>query len=263
MKSTIKTVYNHKIAQNKSTEDWETKFVSMLDAPEEDVANNLLYLAATKEFGAKQDSYDKYYIESNKEKLITRINEIANNQYNIKNHPKFRDNINAAIVKLDAKIKAKSSSSSGSGAVSGGSSNSSVKVDAEKDGVNPSRSFGTQSDTLTPGNPKPPVAPKIDKQGTKYKTNDFRKAFEDLHNVLDFPTLYPDQDPQEIINFIQEKFLNTSPGNTDIAGLPTPPGTTPRYQYRNVDPLIIKIKNYNRKFDKNLKPLVVLPLRSY
>ncbi len=258
MKSTRKPIYNHRLAQ-KSKDDWETKFVSELDKEEKDVANNLLYLAATKLFGARQDSYDQYYTENNRDRLINKIKEIANNPYNLKIHPKFKDNVDAAIQKLEEKIKKNSSSGSGSG----GTSDSSVKVNTERDSVNPTRSHGSDSISLTPGNPIPPVAPKIDKQGTKYYTNDYRKAFEDLHNVLDFPTLYKGQDPQEIINFIQEKFLNTSPGNTDIAGLPTPPGTTPRYQYRNVDPLIIKIKNYNRKFDTNLKPLVVLPLRPF
>lgn len=259
MKSTRKPIYNHRIAQNKSTDPWETDFVSRLDEEGKDVANNLLYLAATKLFGARKSNYDEFYTEQNKSSLVDKIKEIANNPYNKKNHPQFKENIDAAIKKLEEKIKNQSSSGSGPG----GASDSSVKVDAERDGVNPNRSFGSGSRALTPGNPIPPVAPKIDKQGTKYYTNDYRKAFEDLHNVLDFPTLYPGQDPQEIINFIQEKFLNTSPGNTDIAGLPTPPGTTPRYQYRNVDPLIIKIKNYNRKFDTNLKPLVVLPLRPF
>jgi hypothetical protein len=259
MKSTRKPIYNHRIAQNKSTDPWEKDFVSRLDEEGKDVANNLLYLAATKLFGAARSNYDEFYIEQNKSSLVDKIKEIANNPYNKKNHPRFKENVDAAIQKLEEKIKKNSSS----GSSSGGTSDSSVKVNTERDGVNSTRSFGSDSRNLTPGNPEPPVAPKIEKQGKKYSTNDWRKAFEDLHNVLDFPTLYPGQDPQEIINFIQEKFLNTSPGNTDIAGLPTPPGTTPRYQYRNVDPLIIKIKNYNRKFDTNLKPLVVLPLRPF
>ena len=87
MKSTRKTVYNHRIAQNKSTEDWETKFVSKLDAPEEDVANNLLYLAATKEFSAGKSDYNNFYTESNKDRLISKIKEIANNPYNLKKSP--------------------------------------------------------------------------------------------------------------------------------------------------------------------------------
>jgi hypothetical protein len=256
MKSSRKTIYNHRLAQSK--DDWETNFVSKLDEVGKDVANNLLYLAATKLFGARQDSYDNYYTENNRDRLISKINEIANNPYNVKNHPKFKDNIEAAIKKLDEKIK----SQPGSGSGSGGATSKVDKVDTEREGVNPSRSFGSGSKSLIPGNPEPPVAPKIEVKDKKYSTNDWRKAFADLHNVLDFPNLYPDQDPQEIINFIQEKFLNTSPGNTDIAGLPTEPGRVPRYRHRNVDPLIAKIKEYNRKFDKNLKPLVVLPLRS-
>ena len=250
MKSNRKPVYNHRIAQEKSTEDWETKFVSKLDAPEvKNVGNNLLYLAATKLFGARKDTYKDYYTEDNKQSIIDKIKEIANNPYNLKNHPLFEKNINSAIEQLDKEIAKNPKKTD----------NKTEKVDTERDGVNPTRSFGSDSITTIPGMPQPPVAPKIEKKGKKYQTNDYRKAFQDLHNVLDFPKLYPNQDPQEIIDFIQDKFLNESPGNTDIAGLPSENG---RYRYRNVDPLIIKIKNYNRKWGTNLKPLVVLPLLS-
>ena len=104
MKSTKKPIYNHRIAQNKSTDPWETDFVSKLDEDGKDVANNLLYLAATKLFGAKKD-YKDLYTESNKGDLIDKIKEIANNPYNVKNHPKFIKNIDAAIKKLEEKIK--------------------------------------------------------------------------------------------------------------------------------------------------------------
>jgi hypothetical protein len=84
MKSTRKPIYNHRIAQNKSTDPWETDFVSKLDEDGKDVANNLLYLAATKLFGAGKSNYDEFYTEKNKSSLVDKIKEIANNPYNKK-----------------------------------------------------------------------------------------------------------------------------------------------------------------------------------
>ena len=84
MKSTKKPIYNHRLAQ-KSKDDWETNFVSKLDAPEksnEDVANNLLYLAATKLFGARKSNYDEFggsqkLIKYLKDDTIIKLRELA------------------------------------------------------------------------------------------------------------------------------------------------------------------------------------------
>ena len=209
MKSTRKPIYNHRIAQNKSTEDWETNFVSRLDEDGEDVANNLLYLAATKLFGAKRD-YKDLYTENNNSGLIDKIKEIANNPYNVKYHPKFIANIDAAIDKLEEKIKNQSSSSSGSG----GTTITGVPENIE---------FGSGSSNTIPGTPTPSVMPDLatDRKplpGKTYFVPDYLEAFSDLRLVLMYPKEYPASKPKEIIDFIQKEFLNKHPGDEYIAG---------------------------------------------
>ena len=258
MKSTRKTVYNHRIAQNKSTEDWETKFVSMLDAPEEDVANNLLYLAATKEFGAGRSDYNNFYTESNRDILISKIKEIANNPYNLKNHPKFKKNIQAAIDKLNEKIKVQSSSSSGSGAGSGDSS----KLDRESDGVASNIEFGSSSSNTIPGTPTPSVMPELatdrkPEPGKTYFKPDYLEAFSDLRLVLMYPKKYPASKPKEIKDFIQKEFLNKYPGDEYIAGFKDSRGRP----YSRVREFKYLIQEYNNKNTPKLDELVVLPLR--
>jgi hypothetical protein len=258
MKSTRKTVYNHRIAQNKSKEDWETKFVSKLDEDGEDVANNLLYLAATKLFQAGKSDYNKYYTEENKSSLIKKINEIANHPYNVKIHPKFKENIQTAIDKLNEKIKAQPSSSSGSGAGSGDSS----KLDPERDGVASNIEFGSSSSNTIPGTPTPSVMPELatdrkPEPGKTYFKPDYLEAFSDLRLVLMYPKKYPASKPKEIKDFIQKEFLNKYPGDEYIAGFKDSRGRP----YSRVREFNILIQEYNNKNTPKLDELVVLPLR--
>jgi len=254
MKSTRKPIYNHRIAQNKSTDPWETDFVSKLDEDGKDVANNLLYLAATKLFGARKSNYDEFYTEQNKSSLVDKIKEIANNPYNKKNHPKFKDNIDAAINKLEEKIKNQSSSSSGSGGTS--------KIDPEKTGVAENIGFGSGSSNTIPGTPTPSVMPDLatDRKplpGKTYFVPDYLEAFSDLRLVLMYPKEYPASKPKEIIDFIQKEFLNKYPGDEYIAGFKDSRGR-PYSRVREHNELI---KLYNNKNTPKLKELVVLPLR--
>jgi hypothetical protein len=249
MKSTRKPIYNHRLAQ-KSKDDWETKFVSKLDEDGENVANNLLYLAATKLFGAGKSDYNDFYTENNRDILINKIKEIANNPYNKKNHPKFKENIDAAIKKLEEKIKNQSSSSSGSGSTpenTGGASNI---------------PFGTSSETTIPGTPIPAVMPELatDRKpvpGKTYFTPDYREAWRDLKLVLNYPKRYPDNKPKEVRDFIQREFLNKHPGDQYIAGFPDSKGRP----FSTVREYNILIQTYNNKFNKSLDELVVFPLR--
>jgi hypothetical protein len=255
MKSTRKTVYNHRIAHNKSKEDWETKFVSMLDASEEDVANNLLYLAATKEFSAGKSDYNIFYTESNRDRLISKIKEIANNPYNLKNHPKFEKNIQAAIEKLDEKIKKNSEAKpDGSSDSSGTKTDNATNIE-----------YGTGSSTTTPGMPDPVTVPDLatdrkPEPGKTYFKPDYREAFRDLEYALDYPKRYPLNKALEIRNFIQTEFLNKYPGDEYIAGFRDNKGPYPRIRKFNT-----KINNYNNKWQKTagfikIPLLVVLPL---
>ena len=186
--------------------------------------------------------------------MIDKIKEIANNPYNVKNHPKFIKNIDAAIKKLEEKIKNQSSSSSGSGGAS--------IIDPERTGVPSNIEFGSGSSTTDPGVAIPSVAPELSTErkpepGKTYFVPDYNEAFRDLDNVLTFPNLYSNSKPKEIIDFIQGKFLNKHPGNTDIAGLPDSRGR-PYSRVREHNELI---KLYNNKNTPKLKELVVLPLR--
>jgi hypothetical protein len=253
MKSTRKTVYNHRIAQNKSTEDWETKFVSKLDAPEvENIGNNLLYLAATKLFGAGKDTYKDYYTDDNKEDIISKINEIANNPYNLKNHPKFKDNINSAIEQLDKEI-AKNPKKTDS---------QTQKLDPESDGVASNIEYGSSSSTTIPGTPIPSVMPELatdrkPQPGKTYFKPDYLEAFSDLRLVLMYPKEYPASKPKEIRDFIQKEFLNKYPGDEYIAGFKDSRGRP----YSRVREHNILIQLYNNKNTPKLDELVVLPLR--
>ena len=247
MKSTRKTVYNHRIAQNKSTEDWETKFVSKLDAPEvKNIGNNLLYLAATKLFGAGEVTYKDYYTEDNKKSLIDKIKEIANNPYNVKNHPTFRKNIDSAIQQLDEEI-AKNPKNADSGRP--------IK------GVSQNVGFGSTAPTTDPGVATPSVTPDLATErkpqpGKTYFAIDYTEAFQDLDNVLTFHNLYPESKAKEVIEYIQREFLNKYPGNSDIAGLPD----SKNRPYSRVRKFNEKIHRYNDKWGTKLKELVVLPL---
>jgi hypothetical protein len=245
MKSTRKTVYNHRIAQSK--EDWETKFVSKLDAPEvENIGNNLLYLAATKLYGAGKGTYKGFYTEDNKQSIIDKIKEIANNPYNLRNHPKFKDNINSAIEQLDKEI-----------------AKNPKKTDSDRPTTGEPVNVGFSSDapTTDPGVATPSIAPELatdrkPQSGKTYFAPDYREAFRDLDNVLTFHNLYPESKAEEIIKYIQREFLNKNPGNTDIAGLPD----TKNRPYSRVRTFNAKIKRYNDKWGTKLKELVVLPL---
>jgi hypothetical protein len=256
MKSTKKPIYNHRLAQ-KSKDDWETNFVSKLDAPEksnEDVANNLLYLAATKLFGARKSNYDEFYTESNRDILIDKIKEIANNSYNQKIHPKFKENIDAAIKKLDDKIKKNPSSSSGS--------NGTSKIDPESAGVASNIEFGSSSSNTIPGTPTPSVMPDLatDRKplpGKTYFVPDYLEAFSDLRLVLMYPKKYPASKPKEIKDFIQKEFLNKYPGDEYIAGFKDSRGRP----YSRVREFNYLIQEYNNKNTPKLDELVVLPLR--
>jgi hypothetical protein len=253
MKSTRKPIYNHRLAQ-KSNDDWETKFVSKLDEDGKDVANNLLYLAATKLFGAGKSDYNNFYTENNRDILIDKIKEIANNSYNVKNHPKFRENIIVAIQKLDDKIKAQPSSGSGS--------DSANSFDPERTGVPTNIEFGSGSEATIPGTPIPAVMPELatDRKpvpGKTYFTPDYREAWRDLKLVLNYPKRYPDNKPKEVRDFIQREFLNKYPGDQYIAGFPDSKGRP----FSTVREYNILIQTYNNKFDKSLDELVVFPLR--
>jgi hypothetical protein len=247
MKSTRKTVYNHRIAQNKSIEDWETKFVSKLDAPEvKNIGNNLLYLAATKLFGAGKETYKDYYTEDNKQSIIDKIKEIANNPYNLKNHPKFEENINSAIQQLDKEI-----------------AKNPKKTDSDRPttGEPVNVGFGSNSPTTDPGVATPSVAPELatdrkPQPGKTYFTPDYREAFRDLDNVLTFHNLYPESKAEEIIKYIQREFLNKYPGDEYIAGFKDSRGRP----YSRVREFNEKINRYNDKWRTKLKELVVLPL---
>jgi hypothetical protein len=247
MKSNRKPIYNHRIAQNKSTEDWETKFVSELDAPKvKNIGNNLLYLAATKLFGARKETYKDYYTEDNKQSIIDKIKEIANNPYNLKNHPKFQENIDLAIQQLDKEI-AKNPKNPDSG--------------RPTTGVPENVGFGSDAPTTDPGVATPSVAPELatdrkPQPGKTYFTPDYREAFRDLDNVLTFHNLYPESKAKEVIEYIQREFLNKYPGDTNIAGLPD----AQNRPYSRVAEFNRKIKRYNDKWKTKLKELVVLPL---
>lgn len=252
MKSSRKPVYNHKIAQNKSTEYWETNFVSQLDAPGvKNIGNNLLYLAATKQFGARKSSYDEYYTKENRQSLVDKIHDIANNPYNVKNHPEFKKNIQAAIDKLDEKIKKNSESNTNQ--TSNSNSNAS------------NVEYGSGSSTTTQGMPDPVTVPDLATErkpepGKTYFKPDYNEAFRDLDITLDFPKRYPLNKALEIRNFIQTEFLNKHPGDEYIAGFRDDKGPYPRIRKFNT-----KINNYNNKWKGtegfiNIPLLVVLPL---
>lgn len=101
MKSTRKTIYNHRIAQSK--EKWETDFLSKIEKP-----NDLLYLAAVKSNNYTKTD-DSYYTEGNKAKIISTLNEIVANSYNERWHENFANMKNAALEILDKKIIEQSS----------------------------------------------------------------------------------------------------------------------------------------------------------
>ena len=135
MKSANKVLYNHRIAQSK--ESWETDFLSKIED-----GNDLLYLAATKLYGAGKESYKDFYIPQNKSALIAKIKEIATSPYNQRWHKNFEQNIDAAISQLDKEI----------------AKNKTTKPEKEID-TNPS--FGSGSRTTIPGMATPSVAPEI------------------------------------------------------------------------------------------------------
>lgn len=66
--------------------------------------NDFLYLAATKTPGFSGDSF---YTESNREKLLTQLNRIANEPYIQRNYPNIPPLLESAIKKLDEKISGK------------------------------------------------------------------------------------------------------------------------------------------------------------
>lgn len=257
MKSTRKTVYNHRIAQNKSTEAWETEFVSKLDAPDQDIANNLLYLAASKLFREKgKYDYKEHYTENKKNSIINKIKEIANNPYNIKHHPEFQNNIQAAIDKLNEKIKKNSESKT----------DQTSQSSSNEPGTASNIDFGSSSTSTIPGMPDPVTVPDLatdrkPEPGKTYFVPDYNEAFRDLDYTLDFPKRYPLNKALEIRNFIQINFLNKYPGDENIAGYRDAKGPYSRIRKFNQ-----KINNYNNKWNGKIEgfikipELVVLPL---
>lgn len=70
--------------------------------------NNLLYLAAVSSFGfpsEKDKNVDYLYTESNKNRIIQRLNEITSNHYIQTKFPNISNQLSDAISRLDNKIK--------------------------------------------------------------------------------------------------------------------------------------------------------------
>jgi thiamine kinase-like enzyme len=80
--------------------------------------NNLLYLAAISAFGfptEKGKDVNYLYTESNKDKIINRLNQITSNHYIQTKFPNIPNQLSDAIQRLDTKIKGQSGSTSNSG----------------------------------------------------------------------------------------------------------------------------------------------------
>lgn len=78
--------------------------------------NNLLYLAAISAFGfpaEKGKNVDYLYTESNKDKIINRLNQITSNHYIQTKFPNIPSQLSDAITRLENKIKGQAGSSSG------------------------------------------------------------------------------------------------------------------------------------------------------